>query len=282
MEQFKNLDRVIYQAAANYGLKLLGAILVLLIGFWIGNRLSVVIERQISRTDLSISLRKFLSSLVNIVFKILVVLAAMTTMGIETTAFVALLGGATIGVGMALQGSLSNLAGGLLILIFKPFKVGDVIEALGNTGEVLEISILQTILLTPDRKTIILPNGSVFNNPIINYSKEGIRRVDVGIQMAYDADFNAVRTVLLEVLHREPMLISNYGYTVEIARFGESGINLAMNAYCKTEEYLDALWKLNSAAKKAMDQHGFKIPFPQRELHVRNMDKTAMHTASGS
>ncbi|HTN17314.1 MAG TPA: mechanosensitive ion channel domain-containing protein [Chitinophagaceae bacterium] len=270
MDQFKNFDWL-YQAATNYGLKLLGAIIVLLIGFWIANRLSTVIEKQVSKTDLSISLRKFLSSLVNIVFKLLVVLAAMTTMGVETTAFVALLGGATIGVGMALQGSLSNLAGGLLILLFKPFKVGDVIEALGSTGEVMEISILQTILLTPDRKTIILPNGNVFNNPVVNYSKEGIRRVDVGIQMAYEADFNSVRVVLLEVLQQEPLLISDHGYTVEIAKFGESGISLAMNAYCKTEEYLDALWKLNSAAKKAMDHHGFKIPFPQRELYIKTM-----------
>lgn len=273
MDQFKNFDWI-YEAAARYGIKLLGALLVLLLGFWIANRLSVLIEKQVSRTDLSISLRKFLSSLVNIVFKLLVVLAAMTTMGIETTAFVALLGGATIGVGMALQGSLSNLAGGLLILLFKPFKVGDVVEALGNTGEVLEISILQTILLTPDRKTIILPNGSVFNNPIVNYSKEGIRRVDIGIQMAYEADFNAVRNVLLKVLQQEPLLISDYGYTVEIARFGDNGISLAMNAFCKTEEYLDALWKLNSATKKAMDSHGFKIPFPQRELHIKSMNST--------
>jgi small conductance mechanosensitive channel len=274
----KNLDWL-YQNALHYGLKLLGALGVLIVGFWIAGKLSHTIEKHLSRTDLTISLRKFLGSLVNIVFKLLVIIAAMTTVGIETTAFVALLGGAAIGVGMALQGSLSNLAGGLLILLFKPFKIGDVVEALGNTGEVLEISILQTILMTSDRKTVILPNGNVFNNPLINYSKEGIRRVDVGISISYNADFDAVQKVLLGVLQSEPLLIAANGYTVEIAKFGESGIGLAMNGYCRTEDYLDALWKLNSTTKKAMDKHGFKIPFPQRELHISEKGNTGLHFA---
>jgi len=251
-----------------YGIKLIAALAILVIGFWIAGRLSAMISKQLNKTDLTVSLRRFITSVMRVMFKILVVLVAMTTVGVETTAFVALIGGLFVGVGMALQGSLSNLAGGLLIMLFKPFKVGDVIESLSSTGTVQEISILQTILVTPDRKTVVLPNGSVFNNPIINYSKEGIRRVDIGIGISYNDNFIEVQKILMQVLRDEKLLLPDLGFTCEIAAFGDSSVNLAMNGFCKTENYLETLWSLNNATKHALDANGFNIPFPQRDIHI--------------
>lgn len=262
-----SLEKV-YDLAISYGLNLMGAILIIIIGFWLSSKLSKIISKRLLNSGFTVSMKKFLQSLISILFKILVILVAMSTVGFEVTAFIAVLGGLAVGVGMALQGSLSNLAGGILILLFKPFKVGDFIESIDKTGTVEEISILQTVLLTPDMRTIILPNGSVFNNPIINFSKHGIRRVEIAIGIGYEDDFDKAKETLLQVLKNEPLMIDEKGYTLEINEFGDNSVNLAMYGYTKTENYLTAKWKLNNATKKALDANGFNIPFPQRDLHI--------------
>lgn len=256
--------------AITYGLKAIGAILIIIVGFWLAGKLSKLIGKSIEKTDMTISMRKFIQSLISIAFKILVILVAMSTVGFEVTAFVALLGGLAVGVGLALQGSLANLAGGILILLFKPFKVGDYIESIDKTGTVEEISVLQTILLTPDMRTVILPNGSVFNNPIVNFSRFGVRRVEVKVGIGYDDDFDKAKEVLMQVFKNEPLMLNDRDYIVEIQEFGDSSINLAMYGYTKTENYLKAGWNLNRSVKKALDENGFNIPYPQRDLHIIN------------
>lgn len=258
----------VHELVISYGLNFIGAIIIIVIGFWLSSRLSKIISSRILNSGFTVSMKKFLQSLISILFKILVILVAMSTVGFEVTAFIAVLGGLAVGVGMALQGSLSNLAGGILILLFKPFKVGDFVESIDKAGTVEEISILQTILLTPDMRTIILPNGSVFNNPIINFSKHGIRRVEIAIGIGYDDDFDKAKEVLLQVLKDEPLMLDDKGYTLEINEFGDNSINLAMYGYTETKNYLSAKWKLNSATKKALDSNGFNIPYPQRDLHI--------------
>lgn len=256
--------------AITYGLKLIGAILIIIVGFWLAGKLSKLIGKSIDKTDMTISMRKFTQSLISIAFKILVILVAMSTVGFEVTAFVALLGGLAVGIGMALQGSLANLAGGILILLFKPFKVGDYIESIDKSGTVEEISVLQTILLTPDMRTVILPNGSVFNNPIVNFSRFGVRRVEVKVGIGYDDDFDKAKEVLMQVFKNEPLMLNDRDYIIEIQEFGDSSINLAMYGYTKTENYLKAGWNLNRSVKKALDENGFNIPYPQRDLHIIN------------
>ncbi len=256
--------------AITYGLKAIGAILIIIVGFWLAGNLSKLIGKSIEKTDMTISMRKFIQSLISIAFKILVILVAMSTVGFEVTAFVALLGGLAVGVGLALQGSLANLAGGILILLFKPFKVGDYIESIDKTGTVEEISVLQTILLTPDMRTVILPNGSVFNNPIVNFSRFGVRRVEVKVGIGYDDDFDKAKEVLMQVFKNEPLMLNDRDYIIEIQEFGDSSINLAMYGYTKTENYLKAGWNLNRSVKKALDENGFNIPYPQRDLHIIN------------
>lgn len=254
--------------AAVWGLKLTAGILILVIGFWIASRVSILIVKILSKSKLSISLRNFLQSLVSVLFKILTIIVAMNTVGIQTTSLAALLGGLAVGIGLALQGSLANLAGGLLILFFKPFRVGDVIEALGQRGTVEVIDILQTVLLAPNGQTIILPNGSVFNNPIINLTQSGFRRVEIGIGVSYEADFDFVKQVLTAVIKNEPLIIEDRGYVIEINEFGDNSVNLAMYCYCKAEDFMTVKWNLNRETKKALDDNGIGIPYPQRDLHL--------------
>lgn len=267
-----NLSRLnlewLMKHGVDYGFKLIIAILIIAIGFWLASRLSKIVVKYLSRSNISISLRQFLQSLLSMILKIFVIIIAMNTVGIETTSLAALLGGLAVGVGLAMQGSLANLAGGLLILFFKPFKIGDFIESLNKKGTVINIDILQTILLTPDGQTVILPNGSVFNNPIINITSSGFRRVEIGIGIGYDDDFDKAKEVLLEVLKAEPLVIADKGYTLEINEFGDNSVNLAMYCFCNSSDYMKVRYNLNRATKIALDKNGFNIPYPQRDLHI--------------
>ncbi|EKB59568.1 mechanosensitive ion channel family protein [Bergeyella zoohelcum] len=264
-----NLDiNLLIDKAISYGIKIVAGLLIVVIGFWLAARVSKFIKKKLNIQSLSLSLQKFIGDIIGMLIRILVILAAMNTMGVETTSFVALLGGLAVGVGMALQGSLSNFAGGLLILVFKPFRVGDVVEVMGNTGTVEEISILQTIILKADLKTVILPNGNVFNNAIINYSKTGVRRVEITIGIGYQDDFDKAKEVLIEVMKNEPLLLHDKGYVLEINDFGDNSVNLAMYAFTESSNFLQAKWRLNRATKLALDKHGISIPYPQREVHV--------------
>ncbi|SDE56221.1 mechanosensitive ion channel family protein [Riemerella columbipharyngis] len=252
----------------NFGVSLVVGILIIIIGFWIASWVGRLIKKQFTRSELSVSLRSFIADLVAMLIRILVILVAMNTLGVQTTSFVALLGGLAVGIGMALQGSLANFAGGLLILLFKPFKVGDTVEVMGNTGTVQEISILQTIMLMPNMKTVILPNGSVFNSVIINYSKSGERRIELEVGIGYEDDFDKAKAILLDILKNEPTLIHDKGYVVEINEFGESSVNLAIYAYVKSADYMATRWKLNREVKTAFDANGIDIPCPQRYIHI--------------
>lgn len=269
--KFDKLDfNLLLDKAITYGLKILVGLMIVVIGFWLAGRISRFIKKQLNIQSLSLSLQKFIGDVVGMLIRIMVILAAMNTMGVATTSFVALLGGLAVGVGMALQGSLANFAGGLLILLFKPFKVGDVVEVMGNTGTVEEISILQTIILKADLKTVILPNGNVFNNAIINYSKIGVRRVEINVGIGYSDDFDKAKEVLTEVLKNEPLLLHDRGYVLEINEFGDSSVDLAMYAFTESSNYLKARWNLYRATKLALDKHGISIPFPQRDIHIIN------------
>ena len=262
-----NMDWLV-QKATTYGVKIFTAILIIAIGFWIASKVTGLIRKSLEKTHFTLSLRKVFGDIVSVLLKVLVVLIAMNTAGIEITSIVALLGGLAVGIGMALQGSLANFAGGLLILLFKPYRIGDFIESLDKAGTVEEISLLQTILLTPDMRTVILPNGAVFNNPIINFSKYSVRRVEIGIGISYADDFDQVKEVLMQVFKSEPLMLDDKGYVLEINEFGDNSVNLAMYGYTKTENFLQAKWNLNRATKKALDANGFSIPFPQRDIHV--------------
>ena len=258
----------IAEKATTYGIKILTAIAIIVIGFWLASKVTKLIRFEMGKTNLSISLKKVVGDILSVLMKILEVLIAMNTAGMEITSLVALLGGLAVGVGLALQGSLANFAGGIMVLSFKPYKVGDFIESQGKSGYVEEISLLQTKLITFDKRIIILPNGSTFNNPIVNFSTTEIRRVEIEIGIGYEDNFDEAQKLLLQVLKDEPLILEEHGYVVEINEFGEYRVNLTMFTYTKTENFKRAKWNVNKATKRTLDANGFHIPYPQRDVHM--------------
>jgi small conductance mechanosensitive channel len=220
-----------------YTPKIIGALLVLIIGLWMITRLSRLATKSMERRELDISLRTFLRSLISIGLKVILIVTVAGMIGIGTTSFVTILGAAGLAIGLALQGSLSNFAGGVLTLIFKPFKVGDAIEVLGQSGIVKEIQIFNTILLTSDLKTIILPNGAVSNGTIINYSKNGILRGDVQIAISVENNVDVVKNLLMEDLLKHTYILKNPAPEVAAIKIADGGITLSIKAYCLVDHY---------------------------------------------
>lgn len=189
-------------------------------------------------------------------------------LGVATTSFVAVLGAAGLAVGLALQGSLSNFAGGVLVMIFKPYRVGDLIEAQGLLGVVKEVQIFNTILVSPQNKQIIIPNGLASNGTVTNYSAEGILRVDLTVGISYDSNIKVAKDILLEVMAKNEMVLSDPAPFVGVSEMADSSVNLAVRPHCKVEHYWDVYFGINEAMKNALDEHQITIPFPQRDVHM--------------
>lgn len=251
-----------------YGMKIGIAIFIIVAGFWLGSWLKGVIRKRMIKRNLDPSIREFALPVIDVVFKILVLLTAVNTVGIEITSFAAIMAGLAAGVGLSLQGSLSNLAGGLLIIMFKPFKVGDFIEALGNSGTVESISILYTTIVTVNQQVVILPNSSLLNNPIMNYSVKPTRRLDIKIGISYSDDVEKAQKILKDMLENDPYIIKDQPITVEVLEFADSSVNLAVRAFVKREDYWDAYFKLYKQTKTVLDKNGISIPFPQTEMRI--------------
>ncbi len=258
----------LFQQAIAYGIKIGTAILILALGFWLSSKLKSIIRKRMVRREVDPSVREFILPILDILFKILVVLTAVNTVGIQITSFAAILAGLAAGIGLSLQGSLSNFAGGLLIIMFKPFKVGDYIVALEHGGTVESISILYTTLITPDHIVITLPNSTLLNNPVTNYSVKDTRRLVIKVGISYNDDMEKARQILLEMLQNEPMILKDHETTVEVLEFSESKINLAVWGFVKSEDYWNAYYKLYKKTKEIFDENGISIPFPQTVMRI--------------
>ncbi|MFY0644624.1 MAG: mechanosensitive ion channel [Bacteroidia bacterium] len=246
------------------------AILTLIIGFWLIARITRLVKRTMIKREMDESLIPFLSSLINFSLKALLLISVASMVGIATTSFVAILGAAGLAVGLALQGSLANFAGGVLILIFKPFKVGDLIQTQGELGNVKTITIFNTILTTPKGNTAILPNGVVANDKLVNYSKEPTMRVDLVTGIGYSEDIPKAKEVILEALHANPKVLKDPAPFVGVLELGDNSVNLAVRPTCKSEDYWDVYFDCYEATKVALDKANIEIPFPQRDLHIKS------------
>lgn len=251
-----------------YGIKIGIAILILALGFWLGNKLKGIIRKRMVKREVDPSIREFVLPVIDVIFKLLVILTAINTVGIQITSFAAILAGLAAGIGLSLQGSLSNFAGGLLIILFKPFKVGDYIVALDKGGTVESISILYTTLVTPDHVVITLPNSTLLNNPVTNYSVKNTRRLVINVGISYNDDIEKAREILKEMLLNEPMILKEHEVTVEVLEFAESSINLAVWGFVKSSDYWNAYYKLYKKTKEVFDQNGISIPFPQTVMRI--------------
>jgi len=251
---------------ATYGLKILGAILFFIVGLWITNAITRMLGKLMVRRGFDISLQSFLISLISIALKVLLLVSVAGMMGIETTSFVAVIGALGLAVGLALQGSLANFAGGVLILLFKPIKVGDLIESNGQIGFVHEIQIFNTILLTPDNKTTIIANAMVSNGIIVNYSKHGNVRVDLTMNVAADNDMDKVRAVALQVMNVDEKILKDPAPGVFISKLGGYFNELAIRPYSTVENYWDVYFGTLEKIQKAFNANGITAPVPSQVL----------------
>lgn len=254
--------------ALKYGPDLLLAIVTLVVGLWLINKLVNVLGRTMEGRLVEPTLAKFLRSLVSIGLKGLLFISVLGMIGIETTSFIAVLGAAGLAVGLALQGSLSNFAGGVLILLFRPFRVGQVIDAQGFLGTVHEIGILHTVLKTFDNKTIIIPNGNLANSAITNMSLEETRRADWVFGVSYDDDIRKVRDVIQGVLDAEERILKDKPTVIALSEFADSSVNFTVRAWVNAADLWPVIWDTNEKIKLAFDEQGISIPFPQRDVHM--------------
>lgn len=260
--------------ALNKGPGFLLAIVTLIVGMWIINRFVDVLGRTLEARKVEITLARFLRSLLSVALKVLLLISVAGMVGIETTSFIAVLGAAGLAVGLALQGSLANFAGGVLILLFRPFRVGEVINAQGELGTVNEIGILNTILKTFDNKTVIIPNGILANGTITNMSIEQTRRVDWTFGVSYDDDIRKVREVrevrevLQTLLDADERILKEPATLIALGSFGDSSVNFTVRAWVNAADLWPVFWDMNEKVKLAFDEAGISIPYPQTDVHL--------------
>lgn len=247
---------------SEYGPKVIGAILIYIIGSWIIKKLIGVLKKVMSKGSYDESLQKFLVNLVSWALKIFLIITVISTLGVETTSLAAVIAAAGLAVGLALQGSLSNFAGGVLIMIFKPYRIGDLIEAQGVLGAVKEIEIFTTKLVSPENKLIIVPNGAMANGNIVNYTAEGKIRVDTVVGVDYGSDIKKTKEVLLEMLESNPLVLKDPAPSVNVSELADSSVNMAVRPYCKPEDYWDVYFATVEGSKAALDKAGIEIPYP--------------------
>jgi len=248
------------------------AALLLLIGRWIARFATDVARRMLARTDMEDTLENFLCNLIYAVLLVMVVIAAINQLGIQTTSLLAILGAAGLAIGLALQGSLSNFAAGVLIIAFRPYKVGDFVEGGGVAGTVEEVQIFTTILKSPDNKKIIIPNSQIMNAEIINYSANQTRRLDLTAGCGYDDDLDKVRKVLEEIVAADDRVLAEPATTIGIVELGDSSVNFVVRPWVNGSDYWPVHFAMTEQIKKRFDQEGISIPYPQRDVHVYKHD----------
>ncbi|MGC5701463.1 mechanosensitive ion channel family protein [Pseudomonas sp. NFXW11] len=250
-----------------YGSRVLLAVLTLAIGWWLINKLTHKVGKLLALRNADQALQGFISSLANIILKVLLIVSVASMIGVETTSFVAAIGAAGLAIGLALQGSLANFAGGVLILLFRPFRIGDFIEAQGISGTVDSIQIFHTVLRTGDNKTVIVPNGNLSNGIITNYNRQPTRRVVFDVGVDYDADLQKAREVLLE-LAKDPRVLADPAPVAVVSTLGDSAITLSLRVWVKTADYWDVMFQFNEQSRDRLKAAGIDIPFPQRVIRV--------------
>ncbi|MBK4991268.1 MULTISPECIES: mechanosensitive ion channel family protein [Pseudomonas] len=273
MDLNAEVDQLVRQTATwipmvmEYGSRLLLALVTLAIGWWVTNKVSDRLAKLVGLRVHDPALQNFIRTLANIVLKILLAISVASMIGIETTSFVAAIGGATLAIGLALQGSLANFAGGVLILLFRPFRIGDWIEAQGVSGTVDSIQIFHTVLRTGDNKTVILPNGTLSNGIITNTNRQPTRKVVFDVGVDYEADLQKARNVLLE-LAQDPRVLADPAPVAVVSTLGDSSITVSLRLWTKTSDYWDVIFMLNEQARDRLKAEGIDIPFPQRVIRV--------------
>ena len=266
-----NAQEILHQLTTlvvEYGPKLLGAIVVWIIGRWLIKLLVKGFRRMMNKSNMDDSLKPFLTSIIGALLKTLLVISVLGMLGIEMTSFIAILGAAGLAVGLALSGTLQNFAGGVMILIHKRFKVNDVIETQGYIGKVSEIQIFNTVLKTPDNKTIIIPNGGLATASMINYSTEETRRVDWTFGIGYGDDADKAKTVIQGLCDEDTRILKDPAVMIALSELGDSSVNFVVRAWVNSADYWAVFFDMNEKIYKTFAKEGLNIPFPQMDIHI--------------
>jgi small conductance mechanosensitive channel len=257
---------------ALYGLKVIAAVAILIIGRYVAIGIRAVVRRLLQKSHVDEMLISFITSLTYVAMMAFIIIAAIGQLGVQTASFVAVIGAAGLAIGLALQGSLANFAAGVLMIIFKPIKVGDYIEAGGASGTVEEIGIFTTELKTPDNKKVILPNSKITGDNIVNYTAKDQRRVDIVAGVSYNDNLDKVRKVLEQILSQDDRVLKDPAPTITVLELADSSVNFAVRPWVKTEDYWDVFFATQEKIKKRFDAEGISIPFPQQDVHIYRTD----------
>ena len=262
---------MIQTTGVDLGINLVSAIVIFFVGKWIVGAVVSALMKAMKKGDMDVTLRRFISNLARMVLMLFVIIAAIHQLGIQTASLIALLGAAGLAVGLALQGSLSNFAAGVLIVLFRPYKVGDWIEGGGVSGAVEEVQILTTVLKTGDNKRVIIPNSQIMGTTITNYSANETRRVDLVVGVSYSDDLDKVRRELESLVAADDRILDDPAVTIAVSELADSSVNFVLRPWVKTADYWGVYFSLTEAIKKRFDEVGISIPFPQRDVHIHNV-----------
>jgi small conductance mechanosensitive channel len=265
---FSNLLAKVYELLTIYGLRVIGAIVIFVVGRWVAKGVSKVIRRVMTKSKTDETLVSFVTNLSYVALLAFVIIAALNRLGIQTASFIAVLGAAGLAIGLALQGSLGNFAAGVLMIIFKPFKVGDFIEGAGTAGVVEEIQIFTTQLKTPDNKTIIVPNAKMTADNITNFNVKGTRRVDFVFGIGYDDDIDKARSIIKEIIDQDERVLKDQEPVIVVSELADSSVNFTVRAWTSSGDYWSFYFDTMEKVKKQFDAQEISIPFPQRDIHV--------------
>ncbi|MCF2950010.1 mechanosensitive ion channel [Paraglaciecola aquimarina] len=272
MEPLNEQMQILYDKAlvmgAEYGAQLISALLVLIIGLWIIGKISDGVRTYTVKGLPDETLAKFLTNIFEVTLKVILVISVASMVGIQTTSFVAIIGAAGLAVGLALQGSLSNFAGGVMLLIFRPIRVGDYVGAQGMEGTVTDIGIFVTTFETFDKRILIVPNGPLANGNITNYTKSEVRAVEVSIGISYSDDIAKGKAAMEDVLKNDARVLQDEGNVVAVVDLGNSSVDFLVRAFVKTDDYWSMFFDIRPALKSAIEAQGLTIPFPQRDVHI--------------
>ncbi len=267
MEFSFSMDKI-WELATVYGIRVIAAIAILVVGRWVAKIFKNVFKKVMTKREVDVTITSFVGSLTYYLLLTFFVVAALGQLGVQTTSLVAIVGAAGLAIALALQGSLANFAAGFLMIIFRPFAVGDYIEGAGTAGTVEKILIFNTQLKTPDNKTVIVPNASLTSSNIVNYSTKGTRRVDMTFGIGYEDDIDKAKTIIEEMIKADARVLPEPAPIIAVAALADSSVNIVARPWVNSSDYWGLFFDLTEGIKKRFDAEGISIPFPQRDVHV--------------
>lgn len=268
-----DFEMLLSEYAAPWAIKIFMALVIFIVGRWVVKIVVNLVKKLMTRSGkMDEMLINFVASIVNAVLLLFVIIAALDQLGVDTTSLVALIGAAGLAIGLALQGSMQNFAAGVMILVFKPFKSGDFIEAGGVTGVVEQVNIFSSTLRTGDNKEVIVPNGSIYDGAITNYSARETRRIDMVFGIGYDDDIRAAKAILEKLVAEDERILKDPAAVIALSELGDSSVNFVVRPWVKSGDYWAVMWDMNEKVKMAFDEAGISIPYPQMDVHMHKQD----------